>query len=142
MTVARLAGVVEGQPTHAGNFLQRIDALREAEVALATARSETDRLKERGEYWAATYQAKIVELEGKLDAVALATPPAPSDAGTGYPLATRKSCSRHDDCEAADAKAKARFDANQLKPFREREEHLFSYAEHCHDDCCEDCVGS
>lgn len=31
MTVARLAGKVEGRPTHTGNFLQRIDALREIE---------------------------------------------------------------------------------------------------------------
>ncbi len=27
MTVARLGGLVEGRPTHRGNFLQRIDAL-------------------------------------------------------------------------------------------------------------------
>jgi hypothetical protein len=33
MTVARLGGTVEGAPTHAGNFLQRIDALREIERA-------------------------------------------------------------------------------------------------------------
>ena len=34
MTVARLGGTVEGAPTHAGNFLQRIDELRKIEVAL------------------------------------------------------------------------------------------------------------
>jgi hypothetical protein len=33
MTVHRLGGTVEGAPTHAGNFLQRIDALREIERA-------------------------------------------------------------------------------------------------------------
>jgi chromosome segregation ATPase len=34
MTVARLGGMVEGAPTHSGNFLQRVDALRESEAAL------------------------------------------------------------------------------------------------------------
>lgn len=33
MTVDRLEGMVEGQPTHKGNFLQRIDELREIEKA-------------------------------------------------------------------------------------------------------------
>jgi hypothetical protein len=32
MTVHRLGGEVEGLPTHVGNFLQRIDALRAAEA--------------------------------------------------------------------------------------------------------------
>ena len=32
MTVARLGGKVEGRPTHRGNFLQRIDALRGIEA--------------------------------------------------------------------------------------------------------------
>src|SRR5512146_2123955 len=32
MTVHRLGGEVEGAPTHAGNFLQRIDALRAIEA--------------------------------------------------------------------------------------------------------------
>jgi hypothetical protein len=31
MTVARLGGEVEGHPTHAGNYLQRVDELRAAE---------------------------------------------------------------------------------------------------------------
>lgn len=35
-------------------------------------------------------------------------------------------CNRHDDCDAADAKA--------------RKSGLLG-AEHCHDDCCEDCFG-
>lgn len=33
MAVARLGGEVEGAPTHRGNFLQRIDALRRMEAA-------------------------------------------------------------------------------------------------------------
>lgn len=39
----------------------------------------------------------------------------------------KPSCNRHDDCDAADAKAQA---AGRLG------------AEHCHDDCCEDCFGA
>jgi hypothetical protein len=39
----------------------------------------------------------------------------------------KRTCNRHDDCDAADAKAKA---AGQ------------SFVDHCHDDCCEDCFGS
>ncbi len=37
-----------------------------------------------------------------------------------------RSCNRHIDCDKADAEAKAngRY-----------------YADHCHDDCCEDCFG-
>ena len=35
MTVARLGGEVEGAPTHAGNYLQRIDALRAIEARAA-----------------------------------------------------------------------------------------------------------
>ncbi len=34
LAVGRLGGTVEGAPTHAGNFLQRIDELRKIEVAL------------------------------------------------------------------------------------------------------------
>jgi hypothetical protein len=34
MTVARLGGMVEGAPTHSGNFLQRVDALREIEASV------------------------------------------------------------------------------------------------------------
>ena len=33
MAVARLGGLVEGRPTHTGNFLQRIDELRRIERA-------------------------------------------------------------------------------------------------------------
>jgi len=39
----------------------------------------------------------------------------------------KRTCNRHDDCDAANAKAKA---AGRFS------------ADHCHDDCCEDCFGS
>ena len=47
-------------------------------------------------------------------------------AGQPYPRPIR-SCNRHDDCDAANESARAagRFGA-----------------EHCHDECCEDCFGS
>jgi hypothetical protein len=38
-----------------------------------------------------------------------------------------RECNRHDDCDAADVKAR---EAGGLN------------AEHCHDECCEDCFGS
>lgn len=38
-----------------------------------------------------------------------------------------RTCNRHDDCDAADEKVR--------KMGRQ-------YAEHCHDDCCEECFGS
>lgn len=41
--------------------------------------------------------------------------------------AERNSCNRHDDCAEADKKARARG---------------LACAEHCRDDCCEDCFGS
>lgn len=44
--------------------------------------------------------------------------------GTTQPQ--RRSCNRHDDCGAADEKARA---AGRLS------------AEHCHDECCEECFG-
>lgn len=37
-----------------------------------------------------------------------------------------KSCNRHNDCEAADEEARYKG---------------YLYAEHCHDDCCEECFG-
>lgn len=39
----------------------------------------------------------------------------------------KRTCNLHDDCNAADEKAKAR---GRM------------WASHCHDDCCEDCFGS
>lgn len=42
MTVHRLGGMVEGAPTHAGNFLQRVDALREIERAARSLLSRDD----------------------------------------------------------------------------------------------------
>jgi hypothetical protein len=38
----------------------------------------------------------------------------------------KRTCNRHSDCNAADEKARA---AGYLS------------ADHCHDDCCEDCFG-
>jgi hypothetical protein len=52
------------------------------------------------------------------------------------------SCNRHGDCAAADAKAKERYLEDQKLPWRERNDALRPYADHCHDDCCEDCFGS
>jgi hypothetical protein len=37
-----------------------------------------------------------------------------------------RTCNRHDDCDAADEAAKTNGRAQ---------------ADHCHDDCCEDCFG-
>lgn len=38
-----------------------------------------------------------------------------------------RTCNRHNDCDAADVKARAAGHTN---------------ASHCHDDCCEDCFGN
>jgi len=37
-----------------------------------------------------------------------------------------RTCNRHDDCDEADRKARERG---------------FTRADHCHDECCEDCFG-
>lgn len=47
----------------------------------------------------------------------------------GGEKARKRSCNRHDDCDSADAKAIERGSK-------------YGAAEHCHDDCCEDCFGS
>ena len=39
----------------------------------------------------------------------------------------RNSCNRHSDCKAADEKARSKG---------------YFGADHCHDDCCEDCFGN
>lgn len=44
----------------------------------------------------------------------------------GDATAKRNTCNRHADCNAADAKMRA----------------AGGRAEHCHDECCEDCFGS
>lgn len=44
------------------------------------------------------------------------------------PAAAQRSCNRHSDCGAADAEAKKRGQ-------------VFG-AEHCHDECCEECFGN
>jgi hypothetical protein len=46
MTVHRLGGLVEGQPTHALNFLQRIDALIATEAAAQAVLDKVDRLQD------------------------------------------------------------------------------------------------
>jgi hypothetical protein len=48
------------------------------------------------------------------------------EAKSNEPVKKKNSCNRHLDCEAANEKAK---ELGRL------------WAEHCHDDCCEDCFG-
>jgi len=49
------------------------------------------------------------------------------DAAAPQPAArAERECNRHNDCDAADAAAKERG---------------YARADHCHDDCCEDCFG-
>jgi hypothetical protein len=48
-------------------------------------------------------------------------------AGLVVPAAPKRTCNRHDDCDAANGQAMAV--ANRR-------------AYHCHNDCCEDCFGS
>lgn len=52
----------------------------------------------------------------------------------------KRSCNRHDDCDAADAIYKARHDEEKAKPLGQRLS-IPPYADHCHDSCCEDCFG-
>jgi len=60
------------------------------------------------------------DLDRAIDAAAPTSPAKPAPA-------RNRSCNRHDDCDAADAAARAKG-------------HLS--AEHCHDECCEDCFGN
>ena len=48
------------------------------------------------------------------------------DTGSIQVIVAKRTCNRHDDCDAANAAAKAKG----------------RYADHCHDDDCEDCFGS
>lgn len=70
------------------------------------------------------------------------------------PLSKPRSCNRHHDCDAADAKALARFEAREAeiqavkdggetRYWKLPDSILFWYrrAEHCTDDDCEDCFG-
>lgn len=43
------------------------------------------------------------------------------------PAVGKRTCNRHEDCDAADERAKAAGGGR---------------VDHCHDDCCEDCFGS
>lgn len=58
MTVHRLGGEVEGAPTHAGNFLQRVDQLRAIERAAMA-------LLSREDFWISA--ATLMALPGELD---------------------------------------------------------------------------
>lgn len=51
-------------------------------------------------------------------------------------VVVKRTCNRHDDCDAADERARTK----GPKDYYGRPQ--FSRADHCHDDCCEDCFGS
>jgi hypothetical protein len=70
-------------------------------------------------------------------------PPPPTRVPTDIlaPAPEKRHCNRHDDCAAADAKAKERHEANIKKPWGERMD-TRPYVDHCHSDDCEDCFGS
>ena len=63
-------------------------------------------------------------------AAALASRPAPEPAGGEVARATRKSCNRHADCAAAEA----RVIAQGRRPSA-------SFHFHCHDEGCDECFG-
>lgn len=75
---------------------------------------------------------------------ASATPREGGDAGT-LPSSTprppqtaetkKRTCNRHDDCDAADAEVRA-------EGRKDRYGMTLTRADHCNDDCCEDCFGS
>lgn len=48
----------------------------------------------------------------------------------------RRSCNRHDDCDAADERART----HGPKDYYGRP--VYNWADHCHNECCEDCFGS
>lgn len=52
-----------------------------------------------------------------------------------------RTCNRHFDCNAADREAKERYDEDRKKPYRLQNAYLYPYAEHCNDECCNDCFG-
>lgn len=80
---------------------------------------------------------QLVRVTQEIPTTPMAPLSAPVDRGP-----EKKSCNRHSDCDAADAKAKERFEANRKLPYSKHLDFLQPYAEHCHDDCCEDCLGS
>lgn len=53
---------------------------------------------------------------------------APAAAAPPKPAPGPRTCNRHKDCDAADAEVRAKG--------------RLLYADHCHDDTCEDCFGS
>ena len=52
------------------------------------------------------------------------------------------SCNMHSDCSEANRKARERYDEDRRKPYREQNPDLNPWADHCHDETCEDCFGS
>jgi len=97
--------------------------------AVTPAHEIDERVKE-AESRATRAEARVAELELALGAADAELEqyrgPATADEGAGS-TKERDTCNRHDDCGTADEKARA---AGRLS------------AEHCHDECCEDCFGN
>lgn len=57
---------------------------------------------------------------------------------------TRRSCNRHSDCDAADAERAANpiWLDHQGRICAPGEGTKFDRADHCHDECCEECFGN
>jgi len=71
---------------------------------------------------------RLTYADGHTDAPPLAEP--------AYPLPREKrQCNRHDDCDAADERARTQ----GPKDYYGRP--VYFRAEHCHDECCEECFG-
>lgn len=101
-------------------------AVREVREARATDSAGGKKItkEERREIADAVGLALLRALAPKIaDAVDAAVDTGPAAPSTP----TIRSCNRHRDCDAADAQVAA------------RGRHL--WADHCHDDCCEDCFG-
>lgn len=63
----------------------------------------------------------------------------PTEPNPNFPKPPKtRTCNRHEDCDAADAKVKARYEAASLH----EKAHLPLRADHCDDETCEDCFGS
>lgn len=107
------------------------DAIEDIARALARARSDGERQgreKERAEVvrYLSRFPIQAATLAMAIrDGRHVPAPPASEEAKEAP--ADKNSCNRHVDCAAADAKARAK--GRGLG------------AEHCHDDCCEDCFG-
>jgi hypothetical protein len=64
----------------------------------------------------------------------------PTKVVLGGPL--RRTCNRHSDCDKADRDVKERYEEDRKKPWQQQNPRLMPHAEHCHDECCEDCFGN